>query len=162
MKFCANCNSNFETTVVIRGKSYNLRTRRHCLECIPFKFKKKSGSRNGATGKCIRCYKDSVYVRGPGVWQGVCNTCWTANKRRVMKDQALKYLGGKCEFCGYDRCATALEFHHRNPVEKLFSITFNNYRPFDAEMRKELDKCALCCANCHREIHAGLLVCEEP
>ena len=46
--------------------------------------------------------------------------------RRSMKKQAIKTLGGKCSVCGYDKCIDALEFHHKNPLEKDFKIGSGN------------------------------------
>lgn len=46
-----------------------------------------------------------------------------------------------------------MEFHHIDPREKDFTIS-KRMTTFEA-IRKELDKCALVCANCHREIHDG-------
>ena len=65
----------------------------------------------------------------------------------------VEYKGGKCEICGYDRCITALEFHHLNRGEKDFSISESTYSRSMEDLKKEVDKCILVCANCHREIH---------
>ena len=51
----------------------------------------------------------------------------------------------------YDKCMSALEFHHLDPKEKDFSIS-TNIKSLDL-IKKELDKCILLCANCHREEH---------
>ncbi len=75
-------------------------------------------------------------------------------RRRGMKSEAVSYKGGGCQVCGYDKCIDALEFHHIDPAEKdsvisdLFSLK---------KMKAEADKCALLCANCHREVHAGIV-----
>ena len=65
-------------------------------------------------------------------------------------------MGEKCQCCGYDKCITALEFHHLNPKEKDFSFGTNTNRNW-YDTQKELQKCILVCANCHREIHQGLI-----
>lgn len=57
-------------------------------------------------------------------------------KRMLVED-----AGGSCAVCGYDRCIINLHFHHE-------SI---------ATFRAEAKKCVLVCANCHREIEAGLI-----
>jgi hypothetical protein len=74
-------------------------------------------------------------------------------KRLTVKEESLAYKGGKCEKCGYDRCVAALEFHHRNPEEKLFSISRLGHKRSKEVLQQELDKCDLLCANCHREVH---------
>ena len=62
--------------------------------------------------------------------------------------------GGKCEICGYNKNIAALEFHHKNPDEKEFQIDARKFANCDIrKLEKELDKCMILCANCHREVH---------
>ena len=78
----------------------------------------------------------------------------TSDKRK--KQRLVNALGGKCCICGYDKCLSALEFHHTDPNEKDFTIGNNTHIAFEKAL-KEAKKCILVCANCHREIHAGLI-----
>jgi len=73
--------------------------------------------------------------------------------RRERKLKLVEYKGGSCIKCGYHKCVRALDFHHRNSEEKKFvvSANFTNYSL--EELKVEVDKCDLICANCHREIH---------
>ena len=64
---------------------------------------------------------------------------------------AVEYKGGKCRICGYDKCAGALDFHHKNPLEKDFTIS-GNAGKWD-NIKEELDKCEMLCKNCHAEQH---------
>jgi len=50
-----------------------------------------------------------------------------------------------------------LEFHHLKTNEKDFGISQKGYTRSWVKVKKELDKCVMLCANCHREIHAGKL-----
>jgi predicted HNH restriction endonuclease len=75
-------------------------------------------------------------------------------RRKKIREMAIKYKGGKCEICGYSKCIEALEFHHVNTTGKDFSISDKGYTRSWEKVKKELDKCILVCANCHREIHA--------
>ena len=79
----------------------------------------------------------------------------TLSYRRKVKNQIIEYKGGKCEICGYNKCIEALEFHHLNPQEKDFNIS-GGTKSFKS-LKPEIDKCILVCANCHREIHSGLI-----
>jgi 5-methylcytosine-specific restriction endonuclease McrA len=79
------------------------------------------------------------------------------NRKKIW---CIDYKGGKCEVCGYSKHPSALEFHHKNPVEKKFEIGDSKNSVSKKVLQKELDKCALLCANCHREVHAGLVVLE--
>lgn len=76
-------------------------------------------------------------------------------RRQKLKEIAVKYKGGKCERCGYDKCIWAFDFHHKKPNKKDFSISTYYYLAWD-KIKKELDKCIMICSNCHREIHFDL------
>jgi len=71
-----------------------------------------------------------------------------------MKKALVKYKGGACCKCGYNKCLRALEFHHLDENEKDFGIS-KTCKDFD-DLKKEVDKCILVCSNCHAEIHEEL------
>lgn len=75
--------------------------------------------------------------------------------RKRKKIELINYKGGECECCGYKRCVSALEFHHKDPKEKDFNISGKSYSI--ERLKKEIDKCILVCSNCHSEIHEGLI-----
>ena len=77
-------------------------------------------------------------------------------RRKKIKELSLNYLGGNCEICHYSRCTDALEFHHVNPLNKKFGIGAKGYTRSWERVKAELDKCVLLCANCHREVEAGI------
>ena len=72
----------------------------------------------------------------------------------MIKVKAVEYKGGCCEKCGYNKYVGALEFHHLDPTQKDFAIGSKGYTRSWEKVKKELDKCILVCANCHREIHS--------
>lgn len=81
--------------------------------------------------------------------------------RRASAQAFKKKMGGSCVICGYSKCLTALEFHHRDPASKSFKLAdaFNGSKKKAVSIKKiesEAAKCVLICANCHREVHAGL------
>lgn len=77
---------------------------------------------------------------------------------RDIKNICVDYKGGKCQLCGYSKCHRSLHFHHIDPSMKDFDISRFTDVPFSwHRLRQELDKCILVCANCHGEIHAGLI-----
>jgi len=65
-------------------------------------------------------------------------------------------FGGSCGMCGYDRCETALEFHHLDPSKKELLVTSKCMAW--ARVVDEARKCVMLCSNCHREVHAGVSV----
>jgi 5-methylcytosine-specific restriction endonuclease McrA len=77
-------------------------------------------------------------------------------RRNKVRSMALKVLGGHCMVCGYNKCTDALEFHHRNPNIKEFSLSLDKLTRSWMRVEQELKKCILLCANCHREYHAGI------
>ena len=79
-----------------------------------------------------------------------------SKRRKEIRQKAVDYLGGKCSICGYNKCIEALEFHHKNPTEKDFSISRKGHCRSWERVKSEIEKCDLLCANCHREIHAEI------
>ena len=73
-------------------------------------------------------------------------------RRKRLKTEAINLLGGKCNNCGYNKCLSALDFHHskNNKEGNVASFLKNNSRQ---KLLKEVEKCILLCANCHRELH---------
>ena len=79
----------------------------------------------------------------------------SAIKRRKEWRELIFSIGkNKCKICGYDKCFDAIDFHHRNPKEKVFNIGTMMARKITPERILELEKCDSLCANCHREIHS--------
>ena len=72
--------------------------------------------------------------------------------RREKKQRAIEKMGGKCQKCGYNKCPAALEFHHKDPNEKDFTIK-DIVAGSWSKIEGELEKCIMLCANCHREEH---------
>ena len=72
--------------------------------------------------------------------------------RKKKKRWCVEHAGGACKICGYNKCVNALEFHHRDPSEKSFSIGTSGGKSYSS-LTEEMKKCDLVCANCHREIH---------
>ena len=78
-------------------------------------------------------------------------------RRKKIKMMAIQYKGGKCAICGYSRCPDVLEFHHLNPQAKEFGMGVGGLTRSWARVKAEADKCVMLCANCHREVHAGVV-----
>lgn len=78
-------------------------------------------------------------------------------RRTKLKKLMMEYKGNKCQLCGYSKYHGALDFHHIDPTQKSFNLSMDQLYRSWKRITKELDKCILVCANCHREIHAGLV-----
>lgn len=81
--------------------------------------------------------------------------------RRVIKARSVALMGGLCEGCGRNWPSAVFEFHHRDASTKEFGIGEDgSVRPWSTVVA-ELAKCVLLCANCHREVHAGVRELDE-
>jgi len=59
-----------------------------------------------------------------------------------------------CANCG-ENFVDALTFHHLPEHEKLFNVSkFRNAGVTEEELREEIEKCIILCANCHRKVHS--------
>jgi 5-methylcytosine-specific restriction endonuclease McrA len=96
------------------------------------------------TFRCPRCAREAVVRR-----------------RKRVKEILVQEHGGACMACGYDRCVTALEFHHVDPASKAFAIGFRGIARSLERARAEASKCVLLCSNCHAEVEAGLRLCPD-
>lgn len=70
-------------------------------------------------------------------------------KRRERLFELYDELKTPCAKCGELRLI-AIEFHHIDPSQKLFTISQS--RNLDA-VKEEAKKCVCLCANCHKEFH---------
>jgi hypothetical protein len=93
----------------------------------------------------------------------VCENCHreitgkkTVEKATRHKLLLLNYKGIlSCEQCNYNKCLKALDFHHTGikKIDLSNLITKKWTVKMTPEIKRELDKCKILCANCHRGIH---------
>lgn len=107
------------------------------------------------TRECKKHGKTDFSFRSDNRWRcKKCNVVAVKKRRNSLKLKAIEYKGGGCERCGYNKCVGAIEFHHMNPETKSFGIGSSGYTRSWERIKKELDKCNILCANCHREEHS--------
>lgn len=87
---------------------------------------------------------------------GKCVSLWVTNHRRKKKEKLVELFGGKCLLCGYKRYFGSLDFHHKDPKEKDFSISVKGLSYGWDQLFMEAQKCFLLCKNCHAEVEAGI------
>ena len=113
--------------------------------------------------KECKTHGDTTYIlRADGRYR--CKKCASESvirRRKNVKIKAVEYKGNSCEICGYDRCVDALHFHHLDPNKKDFGIAAGGFTRSWEKIRTEIDKCIMVCANCHSEIHAGIVQLEK-
>lgn len=73
----------------------------------------------------------------------------------VAKINDIKHQRG-CICCD-ERNAVCLDFHHMESDDKEFGISGNTHRTWKY-IEREINKCIVICANCHRKLHAGHIV----
>ena len=77
----------------------------------------------------------------------------TQERRVKNKLKAIEYLGGKCLHCGIvSEHRGIYDFHHTDPAVKEADPGSMMHYGWE-RIQKELDKCILLCANCHRIEH---------
>lgn len=82
-----------------------------------------------------------------------CDTCNTKIRRYRAKKAGVEYLGGKCNRCDWEGNLSGFDFHHLE--DKDFNV--NAVKMANTkweEIKKELEKCELLCALCHRIEHS--------
>lgn len=83
----------------------------------------------------------------------------TKRWRHNSKRRVFEAFGSKCCICGYDKCPDAIDFHHLDPSSKEAALSkLLAYPSGWTNVTKEMQKCVALCANCHREVHAGISV----
>lgn len=78
---------------------------------------------------------------------------WKRNQRQLLKEECIAFMGGKvCAYCGCNFLPIcAYDFHHNTGAkENNISELLNIKNKMDDELKEELKKCILLCANCHR------------
>lgn len=96
------------------------------------------GKENRTNSSCKSCF--NLY----------CVKRWTK-----IKVDAVQERGGKCFDCLQEYPHTVFEFHHLDPSTKDYE--WNKLRLMSpARRNKELEKCVMLCANCHRIRHHTL------
>ena len=161
MPLCIKCGGKFPNKIKIDGKVHVLANRTRCLICTPFKSHRGWYSLDGTSRKCLTCGKAYIHYRKKGHLKSKCSTCDSVAKRRGHKARCVAYKGGSCVRCGYNRSVYAMDFHHRNPKDKKFTISGDSYSRKWVYVMAELDKCDLLCANCHREIHEAEILANQ-
>jgi len=126
MKICSKCKQEKELTEFNKHR-YGVTS--WCKECVRDRSKQHYEENNISLKE-----KQRLYIQ----------------QRREWFNEFKKTL--KCIKCGENHIA-CLEFHHRDPKQKEFSIAGAVSHSNKEKVIKELEKCDVLCANCHRKHH---------
>ena len=84
---------------------------------------------------------------------------WARKRYAQMRQTTDELKAGGCVLCG-ETFLGALDFHHKDPSLKSFTIGSRTGRksPFltPDDIKKEAAKCVVLCRNCHAKVHAGV------
>lgn len=98
-------------------------------------------------------HKNGFDSQGRQKYRGYCKDC--ANRiereRYQKKKNFINSQKIKCAKCG-DTRVYVLDYHHKDSSQKDFTIGKVKKGSLDL-IQKEIDKCTVLCANCHREFH---------
>lgn len=113
------------------------------------------------TKRCTICGKEkpltdfSIRNKQKNTYKSECKQCHNDKVKLryyYLKDVVNEYKKCGCAKCGENRLYV-LDFHHIDPSTKDGTITRMSTKYSLDRLQKEIDKCVVLCANCHREFH---------
>ena len=107
--------------------------------------------------KSLDNFANAGIIKGVEYKRHLCVPCYSISKKprkQRIKEEYIEWKKTlKCSRCE-NNDYRVLEFHHRNPLEKEFTIANMADRGYSKEkMNDEISKCDVLCANCHRIVH---------
>lgn len=128
---------------MIGDPSINYKTCGMCSVSKPLKeFHVRAVSEDGRQARCKDCQKTS---RGQ-----------KHSQNKILMD---KFRENGCYFCK-EKTPVCLDAHHVDPALKEIGISTLWATGYSAAvLLEEISKCICLCSNCHKKVHAGLLVC---
>lgn len=76
-------------------------------------------------------------------------------RNRALYDDYKRTLS--CVLCGESE-PCCLDFHHKDPSQKEYSISSAPRHKSFKKIMIEIEKCVVLCSNCHRKVHADIIV----
>jgi len=94
--------------------------------------------------------KDKIYRRNK------CRNCYRSTKQTLI-NRYFKWINERKEEKGCKRCGVrnpvVLDFHHKEGEDKLLSVGGVRRAVGFEQIQREVEKCEVVCANCHRILH---------
>lgn len=106
--------------------------------------------KDGHHSSCKTCHREVLKQH----YQN--NKEYYAKRRKINRAKTIKWFKEykatlKCERCGENHPVT-LDFHHKDPALKVYQISKISNVSISL-LKKEITKCIILCANCHRKLH---------
>ena len=107
---------------------------------------------------CKKVFQHNLFDNQPYNYGfSLCSLCKRKAKRLTLRISAANYKNNQCEICGLKRKSIddleIFDFHHINKDDKLFELGDKIADKSWENIKAELDKCMMLCANCHRKQH---------
>lgn len=127
-----------------------------CVKCKVPKdlgdFNKKKNAKDGYNAYCKICNKEYLKEHYEK------NKQYYIDKARNYCQKTRDWANGIKEISGCVRCGESdiacLDFHHTGDEKKDFTISKVIGLGYSIDsIKKEIDKCIILCANCHRKLH---------
>jgi len=132
LRYCCRCLSLKESSLFSPGKTVS-----SCKECA-----NKAARQNYHKRKATKDGKEKIQKQRSN----------TRERLLQYKKQAIEYMGGSCADCGGVFPPSVYDFHHLDKNEKEGNPSKFLQKGLE-HAKKELSKCVLLCANCHRIRH---------
>lgn len=115
-------------------------------------FVKNKSKKTGLSHLCKLCKRtaDKDYYKNNEKRRKRIRVLAETEKVKVQKLIEDFLLSHPCEICG-NKDIRVLCFHHKDPMEKELNISETSYSV--NKIKKEIEKCLVLCANCHRILH---------
>lgn len=125
-------------------------------------FSQNNGKPDGKNRECKICqraYFAEYYKNNTEKHKASAKKCRSESRYFIQKYK----IDQGCKVCGYNKHPAALHFHHREPENKSFSLSYGVFLVHNhEEILKEIEKCDVLCANCHAEHHYSDILAENP
>lgn len=152
---CIICGKKIPKTINIDGEIKRVSNKRkYCFACSPYgEHNTKQYERKYLCSKCGET-DPAKFTKGRYSECKKCRNDYNQLIDRRNREKIIKYLGGKCKCCGYNKHNVTLDLHHLDPTLK--DPHFACYRGWNwKRIERELQNCVLLCKNCHAALHAG-------
>jgi len=92
-----------------------------------------------------------------------CKKCISISVATNYYNRVVESLGDiplRCVHCGYDEHFECLDLHHVNPEDKEIGVSALRGSSYE-RIKREVDKCVILCAICHRLLHANKITLQK-
>ena len=115
---------------------------------------------------CRRCHNDldeSKFRLKGGYRLNTCRKCnnrkgkldYNKNRKKLADQLEKVKLRTGCAICGWSEFTSGLDLHHLSGKMETISALLHKGRYGFGFICKEISKCAVLCARCHRGVHSG-------